>query len=58
MKLKLNLLLGFSCLAMIAYSQPPTPPATPIDGGLTILLVAGGLFGAKKISDYQKGGQS
>ncbi len=34
-----------------AFAQGP-PPATPIDGGLTLLLAAGGAYGAKKI--YQK----
>lgn len=27
------------------------PPVTPIDGGLSVLLVAGGLYGLKKIKD-------
>ncbi len=30
------------------------PPATPIDGGLSILLAAGGLYGVKKIKDSRK----
>lgn len=30
------------------------PPATPIDGGLSVLLAAGGLYGIKKIRDYRK----
>lgn len=30
------------------------PPATPIDGGLTALLAAGGLYGIKKIRDLRK----
>ena len=34
---------------------PGPPPAVPIDGGLTILLAAGGLYGAKKLRDHMKG---
>lgn len=30
------------------------PPATPIDGGLSLLLVAGGAYGVKKIHDARK----
>ena len=30
------------------------PPATPIDGGLSLLLVAGGAYGAKKILEKKK----
>lgn len=35
----------------LAYGQPPPPPATPIDGGLSLVLLAGGLYGLKKITD-------
>ena len=37
-----------------AMAQPSAPPATPIDGGLSALLVAGGLYGVKKIRDARK----
>lgn len=30
------------------------PPATPIDGGLSILLAAGGIYGLKKLKDSRK----
>ena len=30
------------------------PPATPIDGGLSLLLAAGGIYGVKKLNDYRK----
>ncbi|WP_170148085.1 PID-CTERM protein-sorting domain-containing protein [Marinoscillum furvescens] len=30
------------------------PPATPIDGGLSILLAAGGAYGVKKLIDRRK----
>mgnify|MGYP001792451752 CR=1 FL=1 len=39
-----------------AFAQG-APPATPIDGGLSVLLVAGGLYGAKKIHDDRKRSQ-
>lgn len=34
-------------LCFIAFSQSP-PPATPIDGGLGVLLAAGAALGIKK----------
>lgn len=30
------------------------PPATPIDGGLSILLAAGGAYGLKKLKDHRR----
>ena len=39
------LFLSFSAVAQGA------PPATPIDGGLSLLLAVGALFGIKKIRD-------
>ena len=30
------------------------PAATPIDGGLSLLLAAGGLYGLKKLKDQRK----
>lgn len=30
------------------------PPATPIDGGLSILLAAGGAYGIKKLRDSNR----
>lgn len=33
------------------------PPATPIDGGLSILLIAGGAYGVKKVLDNKKNQQ-
>ena len=38
-------------ISFIVYAGPSAPPQTPIDGGLSILLVAGGLFGIKKLRD-------
>ncbi len=33
---------------------PGAPPATPIDGGLSLLLAAGGAYGLKKLKDSRK----
>lgn len=30
------------------------PPATPIDGGLSLLLAAGGIYGVKKLRESRK----
>jgi len=30
------------------------PPATPIDGGLSLLLAAGGAYGLKKLMNKKK----
>lgn len=30
------------------------PPATPIDGGLSLLLVAGGMYGVKKLMNKKR----
>ncbi len=35
------------------FAQGP-PPATPIDGGLSLLLAAGGIYGIKKLRDSRK----
>ena len=39
--------------SVVAFGQP-TPPATPIDGGMSLLLLAGGAYGLKKLSDSRK----
>jgi hypothetical protein len=44
------LTLCFTLLTIAAFAQG-APPATPIDGGLTVLLAAGTLYGVKKIRD-------
>ena len=45
--------LGLTFLAFTSFAKG-APPATPIDGGLSILLAAGGLYGVKKLRDYRK----
>ena len=39
---------------IVAQSQPPSPPATPIDGGLGLLLVGEATYGLKKLRDVTK----
>ncbi|WP_421872828.1 PID-CTERM protein-sorting domain-containing protein [Marinoscillum sp.] len=48
------LVLPVLLFVLPAVAQPSAPPATPIDGGLSALLVAGGLYGVKKIRDCRK----
>ena len=40
-------------IALPAMAQG-APPATPIDGGLSVLLAAGGIYGIKKLRDSRK----
>ncbi|MEO9476798.1 MAG: hypothetical protein ABJG41_14745 [Cyclobacteriaceae bacterium] len=40
-------------ISTIALAQG-APPATPIDGGLSLLLAAGGAYGIKKLRDSRK----
>jgi len=48
-------LLSFmSALVLAQPGDPGDPPRIPIDGGVTALLAAGALFGAKKIYDVSK----
>lgn len=51
-KLLLTILGILSFTTLLA--QPGAPPATPIDGGLSILLAAGGAYGLKKLKDSRK----
>lgn len=40
--------------AFVLMAQPPAPPATPIDGGLSLLLAGGAAYGIKKVYDGRK----
>jgi len=51
--LKYTLVLIFTAITVMAMAQG-APPATPIDGGLSILLAAGGAYGLKKIHERRK----
>lgn len=43
--------LLFTAFPLLAQGAPP---ATPIDGGLSLLLAAGGLYGWKRLKDRSK----
>ena len=49
-------LLSFLLIFIVPFSvmAQGAPPATPIDGGLSLLLAAGGIYGAKKIYDKRE----
>ncbi len=51
----LNVIMTMMLLLAVApvFAQG-APPATPIDGGLSILLAAGGAYGLKKLRDHKK----
>ena len=59
-KARMILLVMMLSLAVPAavYSQPAAPDGddtdTPIDGGISLVLAAAGLVGAKKIHDNRK----
>ncbi len=38
-------------LFLLPVMAQGAPPATPIDGGLSLLLAAGGAYGLKKLKD-------
>lgn len=44
-------LIALVCIPAMAQGAPP---ATPIDGGLSLLLAAGGAYGVKKLYDKRK----
>ena len=48
----LSILLTVSSFVLVA--QPPAPPATPIDGGLGVLLAGGAAYGLKRIMKKSK----
>jgi len=57
MKLKTYILIVVMllfCIVINAQGPPPPPPpqpGTPIDGGLSFLLIAGAIFGAYKLKE-------
>ncbi|MFY0626713.1 MAG: hypothetical protein JXR07_10470 [Reichenbachiella sp.] len=55
---KLDIILSVTALLFVfatpALAGGGAPPATPIDGGLSALLAAGGLYGIKKLRDFRK----
>ena len=55
LKVLLFVLMFTLIVPVLVYSQPTAPdgvdPDTPIDGGISLLLAAGGLLGAKKLRE-------
>ena len=51
---KISVVFPLVLLVAIPALAQGAPPATPIDGGLSLLLVAGGVYGFKKIRDHRK----
>jgi hypothetical protein len=45
------LFLVYPAFFLVIYAQPPIPPVpeSPIDGGVSILLIIGLFFGIKKL---------
>jgi len=54
--LKFTLTVSVCFISTIAYGQGlPNPPATPIDGGLGLLLAGGIAYGIRKLAVIKKG---
>lgn len=49
----LSIVFLLLCTTLPVLAQG-APPATPIDGGLSLLLVAGGVYGIKKMKDFKR----
>lgn len=55
MKISIILTLLILCIVCLQSSVAQGgPPATPIDGGLSFLLAAGGAYGIKKLMKVRK----
>ncbi len=54
--MKTIMLITFTLIISVAFAGPGAPPATPIDGGLGLLLAAGAGYGMKKIADKRRRG--
>jgi hypothetical protein len=53
-KANLPLFLSLFFLISLPAMAQGAPPATPIDGGLSLLLGAGAIYGLKKLRDSNK----
>lgn len=47
---KLSILCTSILFPFLLMAQPPAPPATPIDGGLGLLLAGGAAYGIRKLA--------
>ncbi|MEQ8239869.1 MAG: hypothetical protein RIA69_11690 [Cyclobacteriaceae bacterium] len=52
--IKITTVFGLGLVFVVPVMAQGAPPATPIDGGLSLLLVAGGAYGIKKVMDNRK----
>ncbi len=52
--IKVSSILPVLLLSILPAMAQGSPPATPIDGGLSLLLIAGGAYGVKKLYDKKK----
>jgi hypothetical protein len=54
--LKLLLLAAFLAMPALSFAtdKHDPPPGAPLDGGLSILLIAGASYGAKKVAEKRK----
>jgi len=48
------MILPFSIKDASAQPPPPPPQDIPIDGGLSLLIIAGAAYGARKLYKQQK----
>ncbi|MEQ9303724.1 MAG: hypothetical protein RJQ14_07390 [Marinoscillum sp.] len=51
--INIAVLLPILLLTTLPVFAQGAPPATPIDGGLSLLLAAGGAYGIKKLRDHR-----
>ena len=49
-----SLLVFIASISAAVAAGPPSPPATPIDGGLSLLLAGGATYGIHKIRQARK----
>lgn len=54
MKTQITTLTIYFLLIVLPSFAQGGPPATPIDGGLSVLLAAGGAYGIKKLYSRKK----
>jgi hypothetical protein len=52
--IKITVSFGLVLAFVLPVLAQGAPPATPIDGGLSLLLAAGGAYGLKKVMDKRK----
>ncbi len=51
---KFSMTLLITLLVILPVAAQGGPPATPIDGGLSLLLAAGGIYALKKLKEHRR----